>query len=187
MTTSSWSFILCCKCDSRLVFVPSFTSVQENGPSCPVPVVSRTTFPVGDECGPTTGRTEVSSLDSQLMVPFLSRSTFSCTLALAVGGFSWNLPHVRDCVGASPSDDAAPLPSMSFQTFLRMEDAGLPVSSNATQLLEECSHPGERLSLPSMETSIQSNVFPLRLLGSFQVIPSPAALQFFLEDVGRDT
>ena len=92
--TSSWPFVLCCKCDSRLVFVPYFTSVQENGPSCPV----------GDECGPTTGRTGVSSLDSQLMVPFLPRSTFSCTLALAVGGFSGNPPHLRDCVGASLSD-----------------------------------------------------------------------------------
>ena len=186
MITSSWPFILCCKCDSRLVFVPSFTSVRENGPSCPVPVVSLTAYPVGDECGPTTGRTEVSSLDSQLMVPFLPRSTFSCTLALAVGGSSGNPPHLRDCVGALPSD-AAPLPSMSFQTFLRMGDAGLPVSSSATQLLAECSRPGERLSLPSMETSIQSSVFPLRLLGFFQVIPSPAALQLFLEDVGRDT
>ena len=150
-------------------------------------MVSRTTYPVGDECGPTTGRSEVSSLDSQLMVPFLPRSTFSCVLALAVGGFAWNPPHFRDCVGASPSDDAAPLPGMSFQTFLRMGDAGLPVSSSATQLLAECSRPGERLSLPSMETSIQSNVFPLRPLESFQDIPSPAALRLFLEDIGQDT
>ena len=185
MITSSWPFTLCCKCDSRLVFGPSFTSVQDNGPSCPVPVISRTTYSVGDECGPTTGRTELSSLHSQLMVPFLPRSTFSCTLALAVGGFSWTPPHFWDCVGASPSDDTAPLPGMTFQTVLEMEDAGVPASRSATQLLAECLRPGERSSLPSMETSIQSNVFPLRPLGSFQFIPSPAAFQLFLEDIGR--
>ena len=107
-------------------------------------------------------------------------------LALAVGGFSGNPPHLRYCVGASPSDDAAPLSSMSFQTFLRVEDAGLPVSSSATQLLAKCSHPGERFSLPSMETSIQSNVLPLRPLESFQVVLSPTALRRFQEDIGRD-
>ena len=37
-----------------------------------------------------------------------------------------------------------------------------------------------------METSIQSNVFPLRLLEPFQVIPSTAALQLFQEDIGRN-
>ena len=36
-----------------------------------------------------------------------------------------------------------------------------------------------------METSIQSNVFPLRPLEPFQVIPSTAALQLFQEDIGR--
>ena len=84
---------------------------------------------------PTTGRSEVSSLDSQLKVPFLPRSTFNCMLALANGGLSWNPPHLRDCVGASLSDDSAPLPGISFHTLLRMKDAGLPVSSSATQLL----------------------------------------------------
>ena len=38
-------------------------------------------------------------------------------------------------IGASPSGDAAPLLGMSFHTFLRMEDAGLPMSSSATQLV----------------------------------------------------
>ena len=37
-----------------------------------------------------------------------------------------------------------------------------------------------------METSIPSNVFPLRPLESFQVILSPAALRLFQEDIGRD-
>ena len=36
-----------------------------------------------------------------------------------------------------------------------------------------------------METPIQSNVFPLRPLGSFQVIHSPAALQLHLRTRGR--
>ena len=85
------------------------------------------------------------------MVPFLPRSTFSCTLALAAVGFAWNPPHLRDCVDASPSDIAAPLPGMSFHIFLRMEDAGLPVSGSATQLLAECSRPGERLSLGDVD------------------------------------
>ena len=37
-----------------------------------------------------------------------------------------------------------------------------------------------------METSIPSNVFPLRPLESFQVILSPASLRLFPEDIGRD-
>ena len=98
-----------------------------------------------------------------------------------VSGFPWNPPHLRDCVGASPSDDAAPLPGISLHTFLRMKDAGLPVSSSATQLLVRSARGnGERLSLRSIETPIQSNVFPLRPLGSFQVIHSLAALQLHL-------
>ena len=44
----------------------------------------------------------------------------------------------------------------------------------------KCSHPGRRLGLRSMETPIQSNVFPLRALGSFQVIHSLVALQLHL-------
>ena len=89
----------------------------------------------GTMCAPTTGRTKIPSLDSQLMVPFLPRGTFSCTLVLVVGGFPWDPPHLRNCVvGASPSDDDAPLSGMSFHAVLRTEDAGLPVSSSVTQL-----------------------------------------------------
>ena len=89
----------------------------------------------GTICAQTTVRTPVSSLDSQLMVPFLPRSTLSRTLQLVVSGFPWNLPHLWDCVGISPSDDAAPLPSMPFHTLSRMKHAGLPVPSSSTQLL----------------------------------------------------
>ena len=80
------------------------------------------------------------------MVPFLPRSTFSRTLVLVVSSFLWNSPRLRDCVGTSSSDDTAPLSSMSFHIFLRMKDAGLPVSSRATQLLVR-SDPVERLLL----------------------------------------
>ena len=88
----------------------------------------------------TTVRTGISSFDMQIMVPFLSRSTFSRTLVLVVNKFTWNPPHLWDSVGTSPSDDVALHPSLSFHTFMRMKDAGLSMSSRPTQLLIRSAH-----------------------------------------------
>ena len=57
---------------------------------------------------------------------------------------------------------------------------GCPSQSCYTTFGTERSRLGERLSLRSMETPIQSNVLTLRSLRSFQVIHSPAALQLHL-------